>query len=63
MEKVAENAKISTPEVNLKAKTSTLNYFWNLTTNQGLKLPVWEKISGVKSSQNGEIMTNLVTLT
>ena len=45
-----------------KPKTSTLSYFWNLQTNHRFKLLVWVKIGWVKSSLNGEVSPNLVTL-
>ncbi len=46
-----------------KPKTSTLNYFWKLWTSHGLKLLAWVKIGWAKSSLNGKISPNLVTLT
>jgi hypothetical protein len=57
-----KNTKISTSKLNLKAKNIHIKQLKILTTNDGLKLLVWVKIGHVKSSLNGEISPNLVTL-
>jgi hypothetical protein len=59
---VAQNTKISTSKLSLKAQNIHIKLLSKPSKNHELKLLVWVKIGSVKSSLNGKISPNLVTL-